>query len=450
MKTSTPDGAHQRAGVAKAVNAVINDNRTIDWILEKRPKWTPNPSAVDQLYGVMRYYFSLKQSVDKLLKKPLRSKDSDIYALMLVGAYQLGYARIQDYASINETVEACNILRKPWAKGVVNAVLRGWENPKRSFDHPAWLIDAISCQYGDLANAILFANNDRAPMTLRVNARLISADKYAEQLAAAAIASEPGLSQNSLLLKKPQPVESLPGWHEGLVAVQDLAAQYTAELALDQLLRRLSPKVVRVLDACVAPGGKMAHLFELISTTEDAAGRFEILGIDCSKNRLDQTRKILQRLGHLSDEPHTGPSLALGDATGTEWWDGQPFDHILVDAPCSGTGTIRRHPDIKLLLKQEQISQHAQLQRMILHNLWQTLAPGGTLLYCTCSLLKEENDDVVEEFLQHCEHAESAGPIELPSGSATRFGWQTLPTDVRTDGFYFALLRNTASAKEGP
>ena len=286
-------------------------------------------------------------------------------------------------------------------------------------------------------------------MTLRVNARLISADAYTKQLDAAEIAWEPGLSHNSLLLKKPQPVESLPGRHEGLVAAQDLAAQYAAELAVDQLLSSLNPKKVRVLDACVAPGGKMAHLFELISTKTDAAGHFEIVGIDASKNRLDQTRKILRRLGHLGDKPPIGPSLALGDATSTEWWDGQPFDHIMVDAPCSGTGTIRRHPDIKILLKQEQISQHAELQRMILQNLWQTLAPGGTLLYCTCSLLKEENDDVVEEFLQSCDHAESAGPIKLPSGSATRFGWQTLPTDMRTDGFYFALLRNTASAKEG-
>lgn len=450
MNPSPPDGAHLRAGVAKAVNAVVSDNRTIDWILENRPKWAPTPRAVDHLYGVMRYYFSLSQSIDKLLKKPLRSKDSDIYALMLVGAYQLGYAHTKDYVSINETVEACNVLRKPWAKGVVNAVLRGWREPKRSFDHPAWLIDDISRQYGDLANAVLFANNDRAPMTLRVNARLIGADEYAEQLAAAEIAWEPGPSPNSLLLNKPQPVESLPGWHEGLVAVQDLAAQYAAKLALDQLPQRRDPQEVRVLDACVAPGGKMAHLFELISTTTDAAGRFDILGIDASENRLHQTRKVLGRLGHLTDQPPIGPRLELGDATRMAWWDGKPFDHILVDAPCSGTGTIRRHPDIKILLKPEQISQHAELQRMILHNLWQTLAPGGTLLYCTCSLLKEENDDVVEEFLQRCEHAESAGPIELPSGSATRFGWQTLPTDVRTDGFYFALLRNTASVKEGP
>ena len=450
MNPSSQDGAHLRAGIAKAVNAVITGDRTIDWVLENRPKWTQTPKAVDHLYGVTRYYFSLSQSIDNLLKKPLRSRDSEIYALLLVGAYPLGYGHTKDYAAINETVEACTVLRKPWAKGVVNAVLRRWHEPKRSFDHPKWLIDSIFKQYGNEASALLFANNDRAPMTLRVNARRISSAEYAEQLAASDIACEPGPSQNSLLLSRPQLVESLPGWNEGLVAVQDLAAQYVATLAFDQLPYTIDTRQLRVLDACVAPGGKMAHLLELVSTATHAAERFEILGIDASENRLHQTRTILERLGHLADKSPIAPSLEPGDATNMEWWDGKPFDHILVDAPCSGTGTIRRHPDIKILLKPEQISQHAALQRMILHNLWQTLAPGGTLLYCTCSLLKEENDDVVKEFLQGCEHAESAGPIELPCGSATRFGWQTLPTDARTDGFYFALLRKTASAKEGP
>ena len=210
---------------------------------------------------------------------------------------------------------------------------------------------------------------------------------------------------------------------------------------------------LNLLDACAAPGGKLAHLFEALchqakarTDASTARHRTHLTGLESSAPRLAQTHQILQRLHHPtgSDNIDTSrPTLTLlqGDATTTDWWDGTPFKHILLDAPCSGTGTMRRHPDIKLLLQPEQIATQAETQRRLLNNLWHTLAPGGTLWYCTCSLLEEENDTVMEDFLSaHADDAQRE-PVQMPRGQSTRLGWQTLPTDPETDGFYLSCVR---------
>ena len=426
-----PEPAVLRAGVAKAVRAVIGDARTIDWVLDYHPEWVPNATAKDILYGVIRHYFSLSHALLKLLKKPLKNRDLDVYAVMLVGAYQITHTTTPTYAAVDEAVNAAGLLRKHWAKAVINRVLRHFEPPKRSFDHPEWMIAAIQEQYGQAASDVLFANNARAPMVLRVNQARITPAAYQTMLHDANIGAHTGSVPGSLVLDSPRAASSLPGWSNGLIAVQDMGAQQVAHVFWRLLDARLpSPHPIRILDACAAPGGKLAHLLEQLhrSATEGV----EVYGLDLNPTRLEDTRRLLQRLGH-------APSLIEGDATGRDWWDDRPFDFVLLDAPCSGTGTIRRHPDIKLLVEPADVAQHARRQLAMLNNLWHTLAPGGTLLYCTCSLLQEENDNVVERFTMQSD-AEVL-PLTAFTGMPTPSGWQTLPTDPHTDGFYCAALR---------
>ncbi len=435
--------AQLRANVARALLTVIDGNRTIDWVIEEKAAWLEEPLARELLYGSVRHFYTLDASVRANLDKPLRNKDRDIWCLLLVGAYQRLYTDIPDHAVINETVEASQVLRKPWAKGLINAVLRKLENTEQTFDHPDWLIARLQSAYPQQWQAIVSANNQRAPMTLRINPRQISAPAYKGALPEDIEASI-GPSPNSLILTAPVPAASLPGWQSGQVAVQDLGAQFAAPLLLAE---SGETERLRVLDACAAPGGKLGHMIELRPEAE-------YIGLERSAKRLSATRTILERLQHT-------PELVQGDATGLEWWDGNAFSHILLDAPCSGTGTLRRHPDIKVLLKEDSIAGHAATQLALLRNLWLTLKPGGRLLYCTCSLLPEENDNVIAQFVEgtkenglqydrthpsnenkqtQADNPAHVIPIDLPTGQATRFGWQLLPTDPRTDGFYYALL----------
>lgn len=364
-----------------------------------------------------------------------------MYCLLLVGAYQLKIDRTPDHAAINETVAATKLLGRPWARGLVNAVLRQVTSHElktdQTFGHPPWLVQAITTAWPAQSSSILAANNERAPMSLRVNSTKVGRDEYLERLIGLGIDASTGPTNTSIVLDKPQLSATLPDWAAGAVGVQDIGAQFAAQLTLED-----GAQPARLLDACAAPGGKLAHLIERCTPgTEDSnqtRQRPEIVGIDISAERVTQTQSVLDRLGHSC-------AVLVADATTLDWWDGKPFDHILVDAPCSGSGTIRRHPDIKLLLKETSVAALAELQLQILNNLWHTLSAGGTLLYCTCSILPDENDSVINKFIDQPDNTASVSNIDLPTGQATKHGWQLLPTDPNTDGFYYARLEKPAA-----
>jgi len=432
-----PSPAELRAAAARMLNRIIVRHETTDQVLRDTEA---DPLLTELLFGSLRHYYSLSTAVEAALRQPMRIKDNDIKCLMVVGAYQLHHTRIPPHAVLHETVEATRLLGKPWAKSLVNAVLRNAPPPKQSFEHPPWLVRALEDAYGERAPALLLANNERAPMALRINLGKNPVDAYCASLDQQQILWRPaspgtgarlGWGPETLFLNHPMPAARLPGYQEGLVSIQDGGAQLVAAIMAEALEahaaapRRQPPN--RVLDACAAPGGKLFHLLERFPTIEATA-------LDVSPARMEVLLKEGRRLGHAPI--HT----AVGDATGLDWWDGQPFDYVLIDAPCSGTGTLRRHPDIKLLRQPPDIIRYAALQAQLLAGLWQTLAPGGTLLYCTCSLLPAENDAVVGRFV----NSTPAARLErfaLTTGQATEFGWQLLPLDADTDGFYFARLR---------
>ena len=426
----------------------MKHNRTIDWVLNHRSDWFIAPETRHLFYGTIRHYKPLVDLISPLLDKPLRDKDSVVYALMLVGAYQLKLADTPAHAAINETVGATKSISRPWARGLVNAVLRKVTSldikPDQSFGHPGWLADAIQASWPEQAQDIFVADNLRAPMILRVNTAVTSRQEYIKRLIGNGIDAAQGSAEQSIILAQPQPSSTLPGWLEGEVAVQDMGAQFAASLALSPVTdvkNTHQSGFKRILDACAAPGGKLAHLVEISAATMTPTGSEtespQVVAIDINPERVAQTEAVLARLRHAC-------ALKVGNATDLDWWDNELFDHILLDAPCSGTGTIRRHPDIKLLLKESSIAEHAALQLQILNNLWQTLAPGGTLLYCTCSILPIENDEVISQFIERTGNDAQVCSINLPTGQQTKHGWQLLPTDPNTDGFYYARLQKVA------
>ncbi len=413
------------ATASRLLLAVTRDKQTSDQALERFPS---TPQARDTFYGTLRHFFALRRCVDEALRKPLPNKHQDVYSLMLVGAYQLVYARIPDHAAINESVAGCRTLRKSWAKGLVNAVLRqvqrhGLPNGcSDASEHPAWMAERIRRDFPGQAGAIFSANMDRAPMSVRINRRLIATDDYRRQLTDSGIVFGDGFQDEFVILAAPMPAARLPGFGEGLAAIQDAGGGFAADI--------LAPEPgARVLDACAAPGGKLFHLAERFPEAATIA-------IDSSPTRLERLAAEAARLRH-------SVNARQGDATKLTWWDGQAFDRVLLDAPCSGSGTLRRHPDIRLLRQASDLEKYARLQRRLLTNLWQTLRPGGNLLYCTCSLFAEENDEVIGAFLKAADDAQ-ASPLSLATGVGRAHGWQLLPTDSRTDGFYYALLTKRA------
>jgi 16S rRNA (cytosine967-C5)-methyltransferase len=422
--------AGERAEAARLLRRIAMGGEPSDQVFGRR---AASPLVQELVLGSVRHWFSLSAAVDAALHRPMQAKDQDLYALLVVGAYQLRHMRVPDHAAIFETVAACTALRKPWARGLVNALLRQFaqggqdDQTDRSFEHPPWLEARLRAEYPD-AEAIMTANNRRAPQSLRVNLRRSDPAAYRARLGAAGVAVLPmtaangrqGFEPETLTLARPLPAADLPGYAEGIVSIQDAGAQFAAPL--------LVPRAgERVLDACAAPGGKLFHLAE---RQPDAV----YLGVDRSEHRLEHVRQEARRLGH------TRVALRAADATSLDWWDGTPFHRVLLDAPCSGTGTLRRHPDIKLLRRPEHVTAAAALQQRLLENLWHLLAPGGTLVYCTCSILSTENDAVVAAFLERHAEAEKV-PFELTTGRTTRHGWQLLPTDPLTDGFYYSRMR---------
>jgi 16S rRNA (cytosine967-C5)-methyltransferase len=431
--TSTP--AAQRAEAARLLHRVVSGRQTTDQAVAPAEL---TPLTQELVYGSLRHHFSLHRAVHAALHRPLNPKDQELESLLVVGAYQLFHTRVPDHAAISETVEACALLGRPWAKGLVNAVLRSCARsgaPEHSFEHPPWLEAALRSDYPE-PEKLMAANNQRAPMSIRINLARTTVAEYLTSLAGAGIASrpaEPGdtdgvpaadeviwLGPETRVLMTPVASRQLPGYAEGLVSIQDAGAQLVAHL--------LAPTPGdRLLDACAAPGGKLFHLLERHPGSQWTA-------LEKNSRRLAQLNQEAERLGHRNRY-----QSVEGDATNRDWWDQQPYQQILVDAPCSGTGTLRRHPDIKLLRRAEEIAPVADLQARLLDNLWGVLAPGGKLLYCTCSILSAENDAVVGRFLQ--QHADAVSePLRLATGRGTRHGWQLLPTAPDTDGFYFARM----------
>lgn len=390
----------------------------------------------DLCFGTLRWHERLTGIIDELLTKPLKKSDKDVECLLRIGLYQLIYQRTPDHAAVNETVKAAKKLKKQWAGSLINGVLRSFlrnqndilsrieTTPSVRYAFPEWLLTRLQVAWPQDWENIIHASNNRPPMTLRVNQRVQTTAAYWQLLRTSAIPADPVDTVDSALnLQIPLNVEQLPAFGEGAVSVQDAAAQLAAGL-LD-----CQPGML-VLDACAAPGGKTCHLLEI---TDD----LQLFAIDNSNTRLQRVRENLNRL-HLHAEVLEADAGEPGN-----WWNGQTFDRILLDAPCSATGVIRRHPDIKVLRQEDDIANLQQEQARLLQALWQTLKPGGKLLYATCSILPEENIHQVEHFLQKQNDAVHV-PIEANWGHALSIGRQILPGDEGMDGFYYALL-----AKQG-
>jgi 16S rRNA (cytosine967-C5)-methyltransferase len=440
------ESARTRMEVCKALQHIIEDCRTIDWIRAEKSPWIATPLHRELIYGTTRHYLPLQQSVTELLKKPMRDKDRDLFNLLIVGAYQLKYTGIASYAVINESVNACIVLGKPWAKGLVNAVLRQLQRaaeaaqqdqPQDEYsalasataDHPPWLKEKLEAQYPAKWQALVVANSQRAPMTLRINTTKVEPGLYKAKLREDGIAFIETSMIETVILKTPQNAETLPSWSDGEAAVQDLSAQ----LAANTLMSLLPPHIARpsILDACAAPGGKLFHLHERLSARFKS---HQLFALDNKKKRLNETKIIGTRLGHSDDVRLT---MLCADATEEDCCGDLDFDSILLDAPCSGSGTIRRNPDIRLLMKSDQLTTHQDLQLQLLRNLWRRLKEGGTLLYSTCSIFEEENDQVIEKFINTQADAESVA-LDMKYGNATSLGWQLLPSEKNTDGFYYS------------
>ena len=381
-------------------------------------------------YGVCRNFHRLDYILSQMLDKPL--KDLDVKALALIGLYQLKFMRVKSHAAVSETVLAAR--KKPWAKALINALLRSYLRGQEGFEqkaddvksalvsHPDWLIQQIEQDWPIQAQQIFQQNNEQPPMALRVNLANISQYQYLQKLRDQGIEAEAvSFCRSAILLNKPAVVDILPGFNEGWVSVQDTAAQLAAELLDVQIGHR-------VLDVCAAPGGKAAHILEHQPKVR------ELVAVDIDKLRLQRVNDNFQRL-------KLSAKLIVGDASKPEdWWDGQLFDRILLDVPCSALGVIRRHPDIKLLRRAEDINTLQVLQQRIMTAVWPLLAPGGIMLYATCSILKQENEQQIEAFL-----ATNANAIEVPInadwGLVRRYGRQILTGESAMDGFYYALIR---------
>jgi 16S rRNA (cytosine967-C5)-methyltransferase len=439
MPKAKPVSNNTRAQAARILAKVIEEGQSLTAVLERQDDDGRDAALLRELcYGVLRHVFSLSALTEQLLSKSLKAKDADVRCLIMVGLYQLIHLRVPDHAAINETVAATKTLKKPWAKGLINALLRRYQRESDSllqkvgddarYEHPTWLLARLRADWPEDWRAIIEGNNARAPMTLRVNVARGDRDTYLADLKANDIDAQPiEDTGEALQLSSPAPVESLPGFAEGRVSVQDAAAQLAAGLLAAEPGQR-------ILDACAAPGGKTAHILEGIAAQ---GGEADLLAIDNDERRMSRVAETLDRL-ELSAE------LCVADAADVEaWFEGEPFDRILLDAPCSATGVIRRHPDIKCLRRDTDIDALVAIQAGLLDRLWTVLKPGGRMLYATCSVLRAENVAQMEAFLSRQEDAKEQ-PIEANWGHKQTIGRQILPGEADKDGFYYALLEKSA------
>ncbi|WP_339100808.1 16S rRNA (cytosine(967)-C(5))-methyltransferase RsmB [Pseudomonas atacamensis] len=432
-----------RLAAAKALAAVLSGKASLNSSLPTQLDKVEDRDrgfTQDLAFGTARWQPRLSALAEKLLQKPFKTADADVEALLLVGLYQLLYTRVPAHAAIGETVGCADKLKKPWAKGLLNAVLRNAQRESETIfaelerdpvvrtAHPRWLQKSLKAFWPQQWEAICAANNAHPPMILRVNRRHHSRDAYLALLGEAGIAATPCVySRDGIVLEAAADVRSLPGFAEGWISVQDEAAQLAADL-LD-----LAPGQ-RVLDACCAPGGKTCHILE----AEPALAG--VVAVDLEAKRLVRVKENLERLG-LDAE-----LIAADGREIDKWWDGKPFQRILLDAPCSATGVIRRHPDIKLTRQPDDIVALAQLQGELLDAMWKTLEVGGILLYATCSTLPTENTEVIAAFL---ERTPGARELDLATAAGIKqpHGRQLLAQEGGHDGFYYAKLIKIAAAR---
>ncbi len=428
-------GAALRAEAARALARVVFDGASLRGVLAEA-----NPRIADardrallaaSLFAASRWWLRFNPAIDALTEKPLPLKAREVRALLAIGMSQLGVLGLAGYAVVGSCVDAVRTLGQPHYAGLVNALLRRFLRERAALDarldldavtrhaHPRWLIEAIERDWPAQAQAILAANNLEAPLTLRANRRRGSRAVLLEKWRAAGIAATaPTDLPDAIVLAESTDVTRLPGYVEGEFSVQDGAAQRVVEL-LDPLDGQ------RVLDACAAPGGKAAHVLE--------HARVDLLALDSDAARLPRIHDNLARLGLVAD-------IVAGDAGApAAWWDGRPFERILIDAPCSASGIVRRQPDIKLHRRGADIAPLAAAQQRLLHALWPLLAAGGRLVYATCSVLRAENEAVIGAFLSTQADARAL-PLPERFGHAAGSGRQHLPGEGGMDGFYYALL----------
>ena len=434
LKTASRNASNPRWIALQVMLKVIEQGRSLDdvfqsdWFLTLPAEKRDLALCREIAFGLCRWYFALSTLLAQRLQKPLRARDRDIEIVLLIGLYQLLIMQTGAHAAVNETVKLALAQKKKWASGLVNAVLRGVlrENLVLGAEaevqaYPQWMREKIQTDWLGQSEAILRAGNQRPPMTLRVDTHESDVDLQLSELAARGIkASRHVEVDGAILLDSACDVTELPGFDKGKLSVQDASAQLAAQL-LD-----CAPGA-RVLDACAAPGGKSIHLLQRYP-------EIELDALDSSASRLERLHQNLQRIGHSA-------RILVGDAAvAEEWYDSRQYDAILADVPCSASGVLRRHPDIKLLRRENDIMPLRAQQAKILEALWPTLKPGGKMLYSTCSIFKDENEVQVAEFLQRHPDALEISLEAALWGESRPHGRQILPGSSNMDGFYYALL----------
>ncbi|MCU7553636.1 16S rRNA (cytosine(967)-C(5))-methyltransferase RsmB [Alteromonas sp. ASW11-19] len=427
-----PRQKNLRADCAWAIYQILEQGRSSRDVLAKvqrRHSAQDNAWIHEMTMGVMRQLPVLQRWLRQLLHRPLKGQKKAIEHLIMLGLYQQAFTRVSAHAAVAETVNAAAFLGGAGLKGLVNAILRNFsrqgladapvDDPIVASGFPKWLYKAIQRAYPDALASILTQSNTPAPVWLRVNRLKTDRDRYARALDEHNIEYTcPASHPDAIVLTTRCDITTLPGFEQGWFAVQDGAAQLAALL--------LAPQAgERILDCCAAPGGKTGHIMER------APELSQCVALDADEGRLDRVHENMQRLGHQ-------PEIVCADASATSWWDGVPFDRILLDAPCSATGVIRRHPDIRWLRKRTDIEALVTLQAQILDNMWQMLKPGGCLLYATCSVLPDENRDQIARFLSNTPDA-SLLPL-TDTETPAQPGRQILPGEAQMDGFYYARL----------
>ncbi len=428
FRLSGEAGAEVRALAARINARVVRDGVSLDRALAESPPPAQRDSGLlrSLSFGVLRWHHRVQWQAAQLLSRPLAPRDAELAALLRLGLFQLQWLRVPDHAAVSATVAAASMVGAGRARGLINAVLRRFLRERNEIDermaavpgarysHPEWMLERLRVEWPDDWQAIVDASNALPTMWLRVNARKGSRAEYLAMLEAGDIEARAAGEDSAIELAEPRPAASLPGFEEGLVAVQDGAAQ----LAASYLDLRSGQ---RVLDACAAPGGKSAHIVESCPDIE------ALTVLDRDAGRLATLETALERLGH-------DAVVTVGDAgEPATWWDGRPYDRILLDAPCSALGVIRRHPDIKVLRRPEDIAASVVSQRRLLRSLWPLLAPGGRLLYAVCTLTAAETAAQVADFLGNTPDAGLTGPV---AGRAR----QILPGEANRDGFYYACI----------
>ena len=424
-----------RAAAALMIDRVVNQRQSLTRVFEQHLGHTfssqDNAFIKELCFGVIRWYFLLEHRLEYFLNKPFKPKDSDIKQLLLIGLYQINFLNTPEHAAVSATVEACTDLKKTWAKKLVNAILRNFIRRKQDltltkqdtlqYSHPDWITEEIRKDWPEHWQEIVTENQATAPLTLRINISKTTPDHYIEKLNSAGIdVHTTEFSTQGIIIDQPCDITTLPGFQQGEFSVQDEAAQFAASL-LD-----LKPQL-RVLDACAAPGGKTSHCLELQS---DLA---VLVALDSNSTRLNRLQQNLERLDLQA-------TCICGDASEPEtWWDGQLFDRILLDVPCTASGIIRRHPDIKFLRQKEDLITISKTQQTILHQCWRLLDRGGKLLYSTCSVFKAENDHQIHIFLKQHSDAELQ-LLHTEWGIKTDYGRQILPGRNDMDGFYYSCI----------